>query len=93
MAEINLSSVEQAIVEIVDEIKRKLGLDTVIDIDCIPGNLIRSQVLLTAMGRIGSALGVTIPNNRYIFHDTKKRQLTIKEAAQKLLNVTENGKQ
>lgn len=80
--------VEKEIIKMIEEINNITeNLDLIIDKDFCPGNLMMSQVLITAMVRIGRALKVTIPDNCYIFHDKKTlKQLTIKEATQKLIN-------
>lgn len=87
MVNLNHDLVEKEIIRAVEEINNNIQqVDAVIDEDFRPGNFIMSQVLLTAMVRIGRALGIVIPDSCYIFHDkATKTQSTIKEATQKLL--------
>lgn len=87
MVNLNYDLVKKEIIRAVEEINSNTQqVDAVIDEDFRPGNFIMSQVLLTAMVRIGRAFSVLIPDSCYIFHDKKtKTQLTIKEATQKLL--------
>ena len=85
--------VEKVIVDAIKEVKDMLKLDVSIDGDVCPGDIgISSQVLITVMGRVSNILGVSIPDNCYIFHDNETQQLSIKEAAQKLINVAKDGK-
>ena len=93
MATLDPKLVEKEIAKLIIEINNTIKIDAVVDEDCSPGSIgISSQILITAMGRIGRTLGVTIPDNCYIFHDKKtQKQLTIKEAAQKLIKVAIHG--
>lgn len=92
MTGLTISAVEAEIANTIESIKSALKIDVVIDGECCPGSIIKSQILITVMARIGKKLGVIIPNNCYIFHDKKgQKQLTIKEAAQKLIKVAKNG--
>jgi hypothetical protein len=89
------TTVEAEIIKIIIEIKDQFRLDQDINVDCIPGIMegITSHILVTATGRIANALGIVIPNSCYIFHDKKDdRQLTIKEASQKLIKLAKNAK-
>lgn len=66
----------------------ELDLPKTIDSDFIPGNFIKSQVLLTAICDIAVILNVEIPNNCYVFFEkNQRRQLSIKETVQKILEV------
>jgi hypothetical protein len=87
--------VEKEIIKTIDEINSITEkLDIVIDKDFCPGNFIMSQVLITAMTRIGRALQITIPDSCYIFHDKKSlKQFSIKEATQKLIKEATHGHQ
>lgn len=92
MATLQHNVVEKEIIKAVDEIKRKLKIDAVIDSDCRPGEIagIGSQILVTVIGRLASKLGVTIPNGCYIFNDPKtQKKLSVKEATQKLILATQ----
>jgi len=95
MIKIDHAAVEDEIIKAVKEFSNKLNLEVVVDSDCSPGNIIgmSSQVLITVMGKIEEALDVSIPDTCYIFHDkVTKRQLTIKEAADKLIKIAKDGK-
>ena len=93
MVTLNVSLVEDKITKAIVETKGMLKIDGVVTSDYCPGILIPSQVLVTLMRRIGNTLGVTIPDNCYIFHDKKThRQLSIIEAAQKLIKEAKNEK-
>lgn len=93
MVSLSTALVEQKIVDAIEEVKTMLNLDAKIDKDSSPGGLgIASQILLTNIGRIAKALGVIVPNSCYIFFDKKNNaQLTIKEAAQKLIKEAKYG--
>lgn len=59
-----------------------------INADFIPGNFIKSHVLLTAIGDIAVALNVEIPPECYIFFEkATRRQLSIGETVDKILKV------
>jgi hypothetical protein len=91
MVSLDHTIVEDKIAKAIDETKNMLKINAVVNSDYCPGILIPSQVLITLMGRIGRALGVMIPDNCYIFHDKKThKQLSIREAAQKLIKVAKN---
>ena len=93
MVSLNVTSVEDKITKAIVETKNMLKIDGAVNSDYCPGVLIPSQVLVTIMRRIGNALGVTIPDNCYIFHDKKThKQLSIIEAAQKLIKEAKNEK-
>ncbi|MCU7549824.1 hypothetical protein OCK74_11900 [Chitinophagaceae bacterium LB-8] len=94
MTKLDNAVVEAKIIKAVDEIKNKLKIDAVVvNIEFCPGKFISSQILVTLMGRIADSLEVNIPENCYIFHDKKTlKQLTIKEAAQKLIKEAQNEK-
>jgi len=93
MATLTYELVKSEIIRAVTEINENtVQVDTIINEDCSPGNFIMSQVLLTAMARIGKKLEVKIPLSCYIFHNKKtKEQLTIKQATEKLINEAING--
>ena len=96
MKNLNPSVVEAELVKIIDEVNKSISTDEVdVDTNCIPGNIgISSQILITIMGRVGNALGITIPDDCYIFYDKKNnRQLSIKEAAQKIIEKAKDGNQ
>lgn len=92
MLDIKQEMAEQKIVKIIEEIRDTLEVDVSIDGNCSPGFFFKSQVLVTAIGRVAVALNVIIPDKCYIFFDKQKnKQLTIKEAAQKLIKEAKNG--
>jgi len=83
---------ELKIKEVLEEIKEALDTEVLIDGECRPSAFFKSQVLVTAIGRIAAALDIEIPLNCYIFFDKRaNKQLTIKEATQKLLKEAKNG--
>jgi hypothetical protein len=88
--------IESAILKEVTNLKKKLKIneDVEADLECKPGVIgIRSQVLLSVMGSIEENLNITIPHNCYIFRDSDGiRELTIKEAAEKLKKIAKNAK-
>lgn len=86
--------VEIQLVNSIAEVQSKLNIDNAISSEVRPGCIgISSQVLITLMGRIGAKLGVQIPNSCYIFYDKREhKQLSIREAAQKFINITTNGR-
>lgn len=87
--------VENELTSLIKDYCQNLGLDLpkTIDGDFIPGNFIKSQVLITAICDIAAILNVEIPNNCYIFFEKKeRRQLSIKETVQKILEVAINEK-
>jgi hypothetical protein len=87
--------VENAITGVINEVKRKLKIKAAIDRDVCPGNIngLTSQILVTLIGRIANALGVNVPNGCYIFKDGDSgEQLSVKQAAKKLIKAVTNGK-
>ncbi len=94
MINIDQAIIENEIIKQVEDIKNNFNIQTDVDIDSCPGLIagITSQILVTVISRLQPALGIIIPNNTYIFHNKEKnKQLTIKEAAQKLIKVAKNG--
>jgi hypothetical protein len=89
MATLTIASVEKEIVKVVQEAATHMGVAVNIDAACAPGSSgLSSQVLVTVMCRLEGILDITIPDDCYIFHDrTSMRQLTIREASEKLYNV------
>ena len=66
-------------------------MNEVVNENFYPGNFIMSQVLISIFSQIEIKTGITIPNDCYIFYDGKtKKQLSIKEAAIKLLELSKN---
>lgn len=96
MKHLKQSEVEAELVKIIDEVNKNIStVETDVDADCIPGHIgISSQILITIMGRVSNALEVVIPDDCYIFYDKKtNRQLTIREAAKKLIEKSTDGTQ
>jgi len=92
MINLNHNYVEVEITKAIGQISSKLKIDAIIDSQSCPGDLIKSQVLLTIMGRLEISLGIKIPENCYIFFEKKThKQLSIKEATQKLIKEAKNG--
>lgn len=94
MREITNVEVEDKIIEALNVVCKTLMIDVSIDGDSCPGKIfgVTSQILVTVMGRLETLLDVIIPNNIYIFHDKKSNtQLSVKEAANKLLKTAKHG--
>ncbi len=77
--------IEKEVISIVEEICGTLKIEAIIDGQFCPGNYIKSQVLLDAIGIIEEALGITIPNDCYIFSEKNRTQLSIKDTVKKIL--------
>ena len=94
MSELSITKVESELMNSIKEVKKMFNLSNSITVDVCPGNIgITSQVLIDVMVRIGNKLGVSIPDNAYIFHDkVSRKQLTIREAALKLMKIATNEK-
>lgn len=97
MVKIENKIVEDAILEEIEKLKGLSSVDSDAEInkECKPGIIgVRSQILVDIMGKLEETLGVTIPNNCYIFRDGDGiRELTIREAAEKLIKIAKNAKQ
>lgn len=93
MVKIEHSVVENEIIKTVKGLSSLLMIDENIDADSCPGSIgFSSQVLITIMGRLEDTLNVFIPDNIYIFHDkVTHKQLTIKEAADKLIKLAKKS--
>jgi acyl carrier protein len=93
MITIDQAVVEDEIIKIVEDLNTNLKIGATVNKHCAPGRSgFASQILVDMMADLEDALGVTIPSNQYIFFDkTNHRQLTIKEAAQKLIKVATYG--
>lgn len=96
MVKIESHIVEDAIIQEIEKLK---GLSTVdanadINTDCKPGIIgVRSQILVDITGKLEEILDIIVPNNCYIFRDSDGiRELTIREAAQKLIKIAKNAK-
>ena len=94
VSSLNPTLVENQIIKFITEVNKKISKkDISIDGEFCPGAFIRSQILVNVIGRIARVLDIIIPPSCYIFHDKQlKKQLTIKEAVQKLLKESTNGK-
>lgn len=94
MIKVDQATVEAEIVKVVEDININLKVGAVINATCCPGNIgFTSQILIDIMPSLEDALGIIIPHNQYIFFDkSTHRQLSIKEAAQKLIKVAKDGK-
>ncbi|MBS1549702.1 MAG: hypothetical protein JSS94_07545 [Bacteroidetes bacterium] len=88
--------IETEIIDVIKMICQKQNIDEEVNSDFCPGNFIKSIVLVSvAISTIEAKTGLEIPEDCYIFYDKKShRQLTIKEATQKLIEkaVQLNGK-
>lgn len=94
MVTIENALVEAAIIKAIDEVKNKCkSIEGAVDTEFCPGRFITSQILVTLMGRIASALKVKVPDSCYIFHEKRTlRKLSIKESAEKLIKEAEYEK-
>ena len=93
MATLTQEVVEAQIIKTVNEVARKLNLETVTNCDQLPPSALTSNALLNVMGTISILLGADIPNSCYIFYDKQaNRRLPIKEAAKKLIQNATNEK-
>ena len=89
--------VEDAIIQEIEKIKGLSSVDPDAEInkECKPGAIgVRSQILVDIMGKLEESLEIVIPNNCYIFRDRDGiKELTIREAAEKLKNLAKYAKQ
>lgn len=88
--------VENAIIQEIEKLKGLSSVDSEAEInkECKPGVIgVRSQVLVDIMGKLEESLEIVIPNNYYIFRDSDGiRELTIREAAEKLIKIAKYAK-
>lgn len=90
---ITLGQVIEGLETLIREAQIAMNIDGKIDEDTRPGLIIKSQVLLTVIGRLEDLLDMEIPDNCYPFFDKDKlKQLTIREAAEILINKATNDK-
>jgi hypothetical protein len=97
MITIDHTTVENEIIKVVEDLNVNLKIGAVVNANCCPGKSgFASQILVDIMADLEDALGISIPHNQYIFFDKvapkQFKQLTIKEAAQKLIKVATNEK-
>ncbi len=96
MVKIKNQIVEEAIIQEIEKLKGLSSMDSTAEInkECKPGIIgVRSQVLVDIMGILEKILEVVIPNNCYIFRDSDGiRELTIREAAEKLIKIAKHAK-
>ena len=92
MVNIDKLIVQNAIIKEIEQLKNlpSVDSDAQVNEDCKPGVIgVRSQILVDIMGRLEEILEITIPNNCYIFRDSDGiRELTIKEATEKLIKIS-----
>lgn len=87
---LDLEKVQEELKKIIGDISSKRGIKTSITGDTCPHDIgIKSPVLISVMVVLGDILNVDIPEDSYIFHDKPNKQLTIKEASIKLMNILE----
>lgn len=91
MVTIDIQIIEDAIVQEIEKLKEQdiVSADAKVDKECKPGMVgASSNVLVTITGWLEETLNVEIPNNCYIFRDGDGiRELTIREAAEKLQKI------
>ncbi|WP_293295213.1 hypothetical protein [Allomuricauda sp.] len=87
--ELQIENIESQIRDVIEEINVEQELNAKVTVNTCPYEIgISSQVLVSVMGLLEAKLEVEIPANCYIFYDkTKNKQLSIKEAALKLLKT------
>lgn len=91
MKTLQVENLEQEIISIIQEVCKHQEIEEVISGNFIPGNYIMSQVLVSIFSQIEITTGINIPIDCYIFHDSKtKKQLNIKDAVSKLLELSKN---
>ena len=87
------NEIEEAMKDLIIEIKEALNMKEPIDGNVCPGELILSDALMTVTSRLGAKLGIAIPLNCYPFFDKRThKQLSIKEAATKVFNLVKDEK-
>ncbi len=93
MVTLDIETVEKEIIALVNDLNENLKIGAAVDQNCCPGTAgFASQILLNVIFELEERLGVVIPNNQYIFHDkATHKQLSITEAAKKLIKVAKNG--
>jgi acyl carrier protein len=93
MVKLEPSIVEGAIIQELESLKKMAIVDSKIEIthESIPALIgVKSLILVDMMGRLEERLNVSIPNNCYIFRsDENIKDLSIKEAAEKLIKCAE----
>lgn len=96
MVNIENHIVEDAIIQEIEKLKGLSSVDAEAEIskECKPGVIgVRSQILVDIMGKLEELLEVVIPNNCYIFRDRDGiTELTIREAAEKLIKIAKHAK-
>jgi hypothetical protein len=93
MATPDFDVIEAKLVEVVQGTADDMGISLKIDAGSIPGLMgLSSHALVAAMCRVEVALDVEIPVKCYIFLDNSLRQLTIREASEKLFKILNKTK-
>jgi len=94
MKTLAIDDIEKQVIKVVQEAATHMNVAMKVDSACAPGYAgLTSQVLVTAMCRLEGILDIEIPDNCYIFHDNNSlRQLSIREASEKLWKVINKGK-
>lgn len=87
MISIEPDVIEKEVSAVIKEICTELEIDAIVDSKFRPGDFIKSQVLLDTISTIEEALGISIPNEVYIFSEKDRKQLSIQETVQKIINV------
>lgn len=93
METLELEKIEEEIITIVKKVCEQQSINEEVNGEFCPGKFIMSQVLVSIIPEIEIKTGMTIPVECYIFHDSNKskEQLSIKNAAKKLLKIVRNG--
>ena len=97
MVKIENYIVEDVIIQEIEKLKGLFGVNPGAEVnrECKPGAIgVRSQILVDVMGKLEELLKIVIPNNCYIFRDSDGiTELTIWEAAEKLIKKSKHAKQ
>lgn len=93
MRKLDQKTVEAVIIRAVKDLNINLKIGADVNANCSPGDIFASQVLVDLTPSLEEALDITIPLKEYIFFDKPShRQLTIKEATEKLIKIVQDGK-
>lgn len=95
MSDDEILLIEQQVSDVIKNICHNLNIDENITIDSYPGEFISSVVLISmAIPVVEAVTGIEIPPECYIFYDKESRkQLSIKNAVEKLIKVSKKQTQ
>lgn len=89
MARMEINNIRDAIFNLLHEVKEDMGISDELTMDTEPTAFgIRSQILVSVIGRLQNRLRTPIPLNCYPFYDkTSRKKLTLNEASIKLMKI------